>query len=280
MSQRGRGSGTRDDEPDDEADGRGAAQSARPAPSLSSRPIAPYDPYRSQSGSNRATRNVAGNTAQAGRAQERLTEDLEPDDVDPLRAEAWQLELDTDRAEDDLASQAPGRSSLGSSRRSRRPPTTARSREQTTTTERATRRSRSRAAQPSARTQRASIPLAVPQVVASSSLVADTTALALLGANLIGVVVMSLLVGLRIGGLPSLVVFSLDAAGHPDRWGPPNILWRLPLMSFFITLLFLAVAWFTHPIDRFAARFALGSALVAQLLAWVAVIQHFTRVVA
>jgi hypothetical protein len=117
----------------------------------------------------------------------------------------------------------------------------------------------------------------MPQVVTSSPLVADSTAVALLGLNLVGVLLMSLLVGLRLGGLPSPTVFGLDAAGNPDRWGPPGVLWRLPLMSFFITLLFLVVAWFTHPIDRFAARFALGAAFVAQLIAWVAVIQHFTQ---
>jgi hypothetical protein len=109
--------------------------------------------------------------------------------------------------------------------------------------------------------------------------VADSTAVTLLGINIAGVVLMSLLVALRVGGLPSPTVFSLDAAGNPDRWGPPGLLWRLPLMSFFMTLLFLTVAWFTHPIDRFAARFALGAALVAQLIAWVAVIQHFTQTV-
>jgi len=114
-------------------------------------------------------------------------------------------------------------------------------------------------------------------MITSSPLVADSTALALLGLNLVGVLLMSLLVGLRLGGLPSPTVFGLDAAGNPDRWGPPNLLWRLPLMSFFITLLFLAVAWFAHPIDRFAARFALGAAFVAQLLAWVVVIQHFSQ---
>ena len=36
-------------------------------------------------------------------------------------------------------------------------------------------------------------------------------------------------------------------------------------MSLFITIMFLIVAWFLHPIDRFAARFALGAAIVAQL---------------
>ena len=45
-------------------------------------------------------------------------------------------------------------------------------------------------------------------------------------------------------------------------------------MSLFITVMFLVVAWFVHPIDRFAARFALAAALVAQVVAWVAVIQH------
>jgi hypothetical protein len=114
-------------------------------------------------------------------------------------------------------------------------------------------------------------------VVTSSPLVGDSIALALFGVNLASVVLMSLLVGLRIGGLPTPSIFGLDAAGNPDRWGPPSLLWRLPLMSFFITLLFLVVAWFAHPIDRFAARFALGAALVTQVIAWVAVVQHFTQ---
>jgi hypothetical protein len=45
-------------------------------------------------------------------------------------------------------------------------------------------------------------------------------------------------------------------------------------MSAAITIMFLAVAWFLHPLDRFAARFALGAAVIAQVIAWVAVIQH------
>src|SRR5213596_3268632 len=103
MSQRGRGSGTRDDEPDDESDGRGSAQTGRPSSSLSSRPIAPYDPYRSQSGSTRSTRNVAGSAAQAGRSTERYDDEIRPEAADPLRSEAWQLELDSEAGADDLA---------------------------------------------------------------------------------------------------------------------------------------------------------------------------------
>jgi hypothetical protein len=116
----------------------------------------------------------------------------------------------------------------------------------------------------------------VPQVVAGSSLSADQMALALLGMNVVSVLVMAALLALRIGGLPSPIVLQLDAAGNPALWGSPSILWRLPLMSVFVTLMFAVVAWFLHPIDRFAARFALGSAIVAQLVAWVALIQHMT----
>jgi hypothetical protein len=104
--------------------------------------------------------------------------------------------------------------------------------------------------------------------------VADQTALALVGINAASVLVMALLLAARTGSIPSPAVIRLDAAGNPDLWGPPSVLWRLPVMSLFITIMFLVVAWFLHPIDRFAARFALGAAFVAQLVAWVAVIQH------
>jgi hypothetical protein len=119
-----------------------------------------------------------------------------------------------------------------------------------------------------------SVSIGVPQAFASSSLAADPTALLLLGINLVSLLIMALLLGVRLGGVPSPAVLHLDAAGNPDRWGPPGVLWRLPLMAFFISLMFGVVSWFLHPIDRFAARFALGAAIVAQLVTWVAVIQH------
>jgi hypothetical protein len=114
----------------------------------------------------------------------------------------------------------------------------------------------------------------MPQVVTGSSLVADQRALALIGINAASVLVMALLLAVRMGGIPAPTVIRLDAAGNPDLWGLPSVLWRLPAMSLFITVMFLVVAWFLHPIDRFAARFALGAAIVAQLVAWIAVIQH------
>jgi hypothetical protein len=114
----------------------------------------------------------------------------------------------------------------------------------------------------------------VPRVVTGSSLVADQTALALIGIGVVSVLAMALLLAVRIGGIPSPAVIRLDAAGNPALWGQPSVLWRLPVMSLFITIMFLVIAWFLHPIDRFAARFALGAAIVAQLVAWAAVIQH------
>jgi hypothetical protein len=116
--------------------------------------------------------------------------------------------------------------------------------------------------------------MAMPKAVTGASLVADRTALALVGINAASLLLMTLLLGIRLGGVPSPMVLQLDAAGNPDLWGSPSVLWRLPVMSLFITVMFLVVAWFLHPIDRFASRFALGAAFVAQLIAWAAVFQH------
>ena len=121
---------------------------------------------------------------------------------------------------------------------------------------------------------RSGVTIAVPRVVSGSSLVADQTALALFGIGVASVLAMALLLGVRMGGIPSPTVMRLDAAGNPDLWGPPRVLWRLPVMSLFITIMFLVIAWFLHPLDRFAARFALGAAIVVQLVVWAAVIQH------
>ena len=118
------------------------------------------------------------------------------------------------------------------------------------------------------------VSIGAPRAVTDASLVADPAALLLLGVNLVSVLLMALLLGIRLGSLPPDILLRLDAAGNPSLWGPPSVLWRLPLMSFFLTVMFLVVSWFLHPIDRFAARFALGAAIAAQLVAWVAVIQH------
>lgn len=278
MSQLGRGSGPHDDDSDDEEteEERSSRRSSLPpAP-----PIAPYDPYRPLTGDRPRlpTRNIAADQFEPSVRSSRAADDdpFLPAD-DPLSAEAWQLEIDeAPRGGDDETPRSepnidPSSSSL---RERRQPPSMRRGREPASGARRAARRTRSSAAGTRGRAARPVTTIGVPRIVAGSSLVADQTALALIGINAASVVAMALLLALRIGSIPSPTVLRLNAAGNPDLWGPPSVLWRLPAMSLFITIMFLVVAWFLHPIDRFAARFALAAAFVAQLVAWAAVIQH------
>ena len=279
MSQRGRGSGSDEDDPDGEGSQQERAAGSSPLPPPASRPIAPYDPYRPSTGdvSRRSTRNVAADSLERPTRSPRVPDDdpfLPPDD--PLSAEAWQLELDDALPSGDDEATLPEFDSEAppSPRRARRqPPSTRGSRTASARATKAPRR-RTGAGTTRSRTARPAFTMAMPKAVTGSSLVADRTALALVGINAAGLLLMTLLLGIRLGAVPSPIVLQLDAAGNPDLWGPPSVLWRLPVMSLFITVMFFVVAWFLHPIDRFAARFALGAAFVAQLIAWAAVFQH------
>ena len=280
MSQHGRGSGPHDDDSNgeksnQERSSRGSSLPPAPAP-----PIAPYDPYRPITGDRprSPTRNVAADSYEPSPRSSRAADDdpFLPAD-DPLSSEAWQLELDdAPLGGDDEAT--PTEFDVDTSlppRRTRRQSSSVRTvRETAPGARRASRRNRSSTTSARGRGTRPAVTLAVPRVVAGSSLVADQPALALIGINAVSVLVMALILVVRMGSIPSPAVIRLDAAGNPDLWGPPSVLWRLPAMSLFITIMFLVVAWFLHPVDRFAARFALGAAFVAQLVAWAAVIQH------
>ena len=280
MSQHGRGSGPHDDDSDGEETDKERPSSRSSLPPAPAPPIAPYDPYRPMTGDRprSPTRNIAADPLEPSDRSSRAADGdpFLPAD-DPLSAEAWQLELDEapvggdDEAtlsEFDIDAPVPPR-------RARRQPSSTRSgREPTPGARRAPRRSRSSTASARGRGARPGVTIAVPRVVAGSSLVTDQPALALVGINAVSVLMMALLLAVRLGSIPSPVVIRIDAAGNPDLWGPPSALWRLPAMSLFITIMFLVVAWFLHPIDRFAARFALGAAFVAQLVAWAAVIQY------
>jgi hypothetical protein len=281
MSQHGRGSGPRDDDPDgeDKATEQGQSPGDSPLPPVA-RPITPYDPYRPVTGDapRLPTRNVAADPFEPPLRPSRATDDdpFLPAD-DPLSAEAWQLELDEAPLGGDAEATPPefDASAARPARRERRQPPVVRSgREPAPGVRRTRRRSRTSAASARGQSARSGVTIAVPRVVTNSSLVADQTALVLIGINLASVLAMALLLAVRIGGIASPIVIRLDAAGNPALWGPPSVLWRLPAMSLFITIMFLVVAWFLHPLDRFAARFALGAAIVAQLVAWAAVIQH------
>ena len=279
MSERGRGAGPHGSDVDDDEPARESPAGGRSLSGSGSRPIAPYDPYRPPSVDAPRLPRDADAYQPSPRRPPRAAEGepFLPED-DPLNAESWQLELDDaaidrERGEDLLPES--DRDTAPPPRPPRRQPDATRvGRDSTASATRTARKRRTAAASEGSRPSRPTISLSVPRAVAGAPLAADQVAVILLGVNAASFVLMALVLGIRLGGIASPAVLHLDAAGNPDRWGPPSVLWRLPLSSFFITLMALVVAWFLHPIDRFAARFALGVAVVAQVIAWVAVIQH------
>jgi hypothetical protein len=269
MSQRGRGPGPEDDPGTDEQD--------RPGDYSFARPIQPYDPYRKSEEPRRPSRNVAADSESLRRTS-RTRKSPFLDDDDPLNSAAWDLDEDIEVEALDATFDEPYDADFEEPRLA--PPPRPRRRQATTGgTGTGRRRSTRRATGEAAVTRGPRLPnmqvsIGAPRAVTDASLVADPAALLLLGVNLLSVLIMALLLGIRLGSLPPEILLRLDAAGNPNLWGPPSVLWRLPVMSLFLTVMFLAVAWFLHPIDRFAARFALGAAIAAQLVAWVAVVQH------
>jgi len=132
------------------------------------------------------------------------------------------------------------------------------------------RRSRASSRQP-VTVPRVTIPkVTVPRFVADADLVGDRVALVMFGVSIFSTAVMAAVMSNRVGALPAVVSVHIDAAGFPDRWADREILWRIPLIGLMITVINLVIAWLVTPSDRFAGRFALGSALVVQVLAWVA----------
>lgn len=273
MSQRGRGPGPEDD-PGTEERGRLSDYSF-------ARPIQPYDPHRKSEEPRRPSRNVAADS-EALRRVSRTAKSPFLEEDDPLNSAAWGIDEDVDVNAGDGDYDEPFDADFETPRpappprsRRRQPPASGTGTGRRRNTRRATGVAPGTASVARGpRLPNMQVSIGAPRAVTDASLVADPVALLLLGLSLLSVVMMALLMGVRLGSLPPEIVLRLDAAGNPNLWGPPGVLWRLPLMSLFLTAMFLAVAWFLHPIERFGARFALGAAVAAQLVAWIAVIQH------
>lgn len=134
------------------------------------------------------------------------------------------------------------------------------------------RRSRARARVGPRTRQTMSFPaIRVPGFPPLSALFRDRMIPIMLGAGAVGVMVMVALLSSQLDGVADSLVIHLDAAGVPDRWGPPEVLWRLPLMATMTILLNVVIAWAVSGVDRFAARFVVAASLVVQLIIWVAV---------
>ncbi len=110
----------------------------------------------------------------------------------------------------------------------------------------------------------------MPSALVSGDLVGDRVAFALFAASLAGALLMAIVLLTQVGRLPAALVVHLDAAGIPDRWGTPRVLWRLPLIDIGVSLMNAVVAWYAARLDRFAARFVLAAVLVVQLITWAA----------
>jgi hypothetical protein len=111
----------------------------------------------------------------------------------------------------------------------------------------------------------------LPSFAGRADLLGDQVSGILIAANVLSLVAMIIRVASGLGQLPASFVVHLDAAGFPDAWGVPSVLWRLPLIAGMTLLMNLVVAWFIAPIDRFAARFVIAAALGVQVIVWVAV---------
>ena len=205
--------------------------------------------------------DYAGGTAfgrQSAPSGRRVIRDAEPDD--PFDADAWALTGEWDDALDadavDVSLEEPPFQPAAAPR-SRRP---------------AASRPR-RAAERRPRPAPGLPPVKMPAFVSQADMATDRSALGLLAVALLSLLLMAVVLGSQLGRLANPAVLHLDAAGIPDRWGPPTVFWRIPLLAGMVTLINLVLAWFLAPRDRFLARFVLAASLVVQLLAWVAVVK-------
>jgi hypothetical protein len=126
--------------------------------------------------------------------------------------------------------------------------------------------SRQRRAEPSRRARTA------PRVSVTKPTVPDGALAAVGGVALLSIVAMAITMAARIGDLPDTIPLHLNASGNPDLWGSPSALWRIPLAVVMSLTMSLVIAVFLWKRDPFAARFAIGSTVLIQILAWVAVV--------
>lgn len=110
----------------------------------------------------------------------------------------------------------------------------------------------------------------LPPAIANAAIVGDRVALSLFGAGVVGLIAMAILTANRVDSLAPGFATHVSASGILEDIRSEGALWNLPIMATMLTLMAAVIAWFTAPIDRFASRFVLGAALLAQFVAWVA----------
>ncbi len=101
----------------------------------------------------------------------------------------------------------------------------------------------------------------------------DAPALAIIGASLASLAAMAIVVANQAESLAPAFATHVSASGILENFKGDSALWNVPLMAAMFTLMNIVMAWFISPLNRFASRFVLVGALVAQLMAWVAIIR-------
>jgi len=113
----------------------------------------------------------------------------------------------------------------------------------------------------------------LPPAIARADLVNDAPALGTIGVGLVSLAAMAIVVANQAESLAPAFATHVSASGILENFKDDTALRNVPLMAAMFTLMNIVMAWFISPLDRFASRFVLVGALVAQFTAWVAIIR-------
>lgn len=113
----------------------------------------------------------------------------------------------------------------------------------------------------------------LPPAISQADLVNDALALAMIGIGLLSLAAMAIFVANQVDSLAPSFATHVSASGVLEDFRGSDALWRLPLLATMLTLMNVGAAWFISPIDRFASRFLIATAIVVQLVTWVALIR-------
>lgn len=117
------------------------------------------------------------------------------------------------------------------------------------------------------RAARTSVGVAIPAIT-------DRGLAAIVGAAILGLLVMVVVVWNGIGDLSDTIPWHLNASGDVDKWASNSTLWRMPFGVFMALVIGLVLGAFLWKRDHFAARFIVTSMCIVQVLAWVAVVDQ------
>ena len=117
-----------------------------------------------------------------------------------------------------------------------------------------------------------SVQIGLPGALQHSRLLADHVSVALIGVAAFSLLLLWITVANRLSSLSDPTVLRYDAEGLPALTAPPRTLLQLPLLATFATAMNLVVAWSVASTDRFSGRFMLATAILVQLLTWIAVV--------